>query len=66
MEARFVAQYTDGHCCYQKSKFVGQIRVVYQKTGQRRDPAEQKERKIEDGVQIVLIYLMMLHANKLE
>ena len=34
---------------------VGLIRVVYQKTGQRRYPAEQKGRKIEDGVQIVLV-----------
>ena len=37
--------------CYQKSQF----RVVYQKIGQRRYPAEQKGRKIEDGVQIVLV-----------
>ena len=35
---------------------VGQIRVVYQKTGQRRYPAEKKGRKIEDGVQIVLVF----------
>ena len=34
---------------------VGQIRVVYQQTGQRRYPAEQKRRKIEDGVQIILV-----------
>ena len=34
---------------------VGQIRVVYQMTGQRRYPAEQKGRKVEDGVQIVLV-----------
>ena len=35
---------------------VGQIRVVYQKTGQRRYPAEQKGRKVEDGVQIVPVF----------
>ena len=54
MEARLVAQYADG-LLLSKVPVVGQIRVVHQKTGQRRYPAEQKGRKIEDGVQIVLV-----------
>ena len=54
MEARLVAQYADG-LLLSKVPVVGQIGVVHQKTGQRRYPAEQKGRKIENGVQIVLV-----------
>ena len=48
-------EYIDGHLLLSEVPVVGQIRVVYQKRGQRRYPAEQKGRKIEDGVQIVLV-----------
>ena len=47
-------EYIDGHLLLSEVPVVGQIRVVYQKRGQRRYPAEQKGRK-EDGVQIVLV-----------
>ena len=52
VQARLVALYTDGQLLLSEVPVVGQIRVLYQKIGQC---AEQKGRKREDGVQIVLV-----------
>ena len=59
VQARLVAQYTDGLLLLSEVPVVGQIRLVYQRIGQRKYPAEQEGSSIEglkeEGLHIVIV-----------